>query len=197
MAIKEIIGKLPTPTTISDKAHYAIIALLERGLKPLEHGRHRAGYVSKDYVYKVPLNREGVQDNHSEANQYNENGGRLNWTRYKCKVNIAKCRIIYIYDLPILVMEKVTPISDRLINLMWQVTRKDVYHPFQWIDSLDSEQAGFNKRGILVAYDYPACSWEGCEDYGDPGYDEFRGLHVSDAALTRYGNRKIFGRHSD
>jgi hypothetical protein len=194
MAIKEIISKLPTPKDISEKAHYSIIALLEKGMKPLEHGRHRAGYVSKDYVYKVPLNREGVQDNYSEAKQYQDNGGRLNYLRYSHHINIAKCRIIYIYDdLPILVMEKVTPLADRIITWMWDVTKKDIYHPFSWVDSLDSEQAGFNKMGILVAYDY-AMGYDCFGDYEDSS-PKYRGLHISMAALERYGNRRIFGRH--
>lgn len=113
--------------------HYA----LQRRYSSMR-GRTRACYdIPGEYVLKVPLNDMGCWDNQSEARTYQKAQGSSD-TRGPF---YAKCKLDYIWDIPVLLMERVT-LPQSLEALP------------DWTSWVDCRQVGYTSAGDLVAYDY-------------------------------------------
>lgn len=104
----------------------------------LGRGRNRLTYDMGDgWVVKIPLHMYGMEDNLTESKIYNET--KDNPENY-C-VQYAECMIFTYKDIPLLIMEKVEPITH--------------YYDFpDWADYVDCQQVGYTKDGKVVAYDY-------------------------------------------
>lgn len=105
------------------------------GLKHLGTGRHRTTYrLNETTVWKFPLSADGCFDNLREAKVYQDTNGVDGEFRY------AACSVFPLCGLAILEMEYVEP--------KWS-TRLP-----KWTGWIDCQQVGYNRNGILVAYDY-------------------------------------------
>ena len=100
---------------------------------PIGTGRHRVAFGNDRVVFKIPKNDNGFHDNAWEFRKYLK--------RTKDTLPLAKCRLIDIKNIPVLVMELVKPIppKEKLPS---------------WVDCVDCQQVGRNKNGDIVAYDY-------------------------------------------
>lgn len=129
------------------KAFQQVLKKLEaryapRALEILE-GRNRRVYVMRTYVVKVPRNGDGIGDNDWE-------GSVSNYEQYPqgdYQVQYARTRLMYVDDIPVVLMERVDDISSK--EIVQRLGREP-----RWVWSVDGGQVGFNKRGRLVAYDY-------------------------------------------
>lgn len=99
--------------------------------EPIGQGRTRVVYDRGDgTVVKVPLSWQGCRDNWQEAG----------WDAEETGIPIARCYTQEVDGIPLLVMEKVTPITDQEEMPLW-ASRVDCY------------QVGINSAGYAVAYD--------------------------------------------
>lgn len=105
-------------------------------------GRNRRVYVMGTYVIKVPLNLNGVADNDWEGSV--RNGAFV--SEYELVYPKHK-RMVYWRGIPVVFMEYVEPATSKQII-------KQVGKVPNWVDRVDCGQVGFNKHGLLVAYDY-------------------------------------------
>lgn len=97
-------------------------------------GNRRVVYkISDKFVIKIPLNKEGVEHNRKERKMYLEDE----------KGHYARCYLFRYKNVPLLVMDFVTPIETG--------KRQDLP---DWTLFIDLQQVGYNKRRQLVAYDY-------------------------------------------
>ncbi len=94
-------------------------------------GRNREVFKGKNVVIKFPKNDDGVLDNYSEFQTFKKEKFEQH----------AKCRIVHIRDVPLLVME--------LIDTTMSI--KDLP---SWATSYDCFQVGKNHKGDFKAYDY-------------------------------------------
>ena len=106
--------------------------LLDKGFHSIGEGSFRVTYQRKNIVIKVPLNRDGVEDNMAEAR---------GWHKYhnqptKRGLFLAPCRLLPNNSL-----------------MMVHVKRVSYESAPDWAKSIDSHQAGTYK-GRIVAYDY-------------------------------------------
>lgn len=101
-------------------------------------GSTRVSYIDRKNgrVYKVPLSCHGEEANKRDARHYK--GDPEEWLE---DVPVAEC---FMYDDVVLSMELVDPID-------WETT--DESELPDWIWDIDSEQAGWDSSGQLVAYD--------------------------------------------
>lgn len=91
-------------------------------------GRNRIAYsISKNYIIKIPINQNGIDDNWYEATCFRK--GNKNYP-------YARCRMFGDF---ILVMEK--------LNL-------NVIALPEWAKYIDCAQIGYDLRGKLKVYDY-------------------------------------------
>ena len=99
--------------------------------KPI-YGRNRAVYISVNFVIKVPTCVNGMFDNTVEASKRR----KKDWEEY------AQSKIITINDMPVLLMERldIQPIDHKKLP--------------DWAWYIDCFQVGFDKKGVLKAYDY-------------------------------------------
>ena len=109
------------------------MALVKKYGPPFPTGRHRAVFSNGRNVFKYPINDYGFHDNAWEYRKYSN--------RTDKSFPMARCRIIDIKEIPILVMEFVEQVP----------YGKDMP---SWADFIDSQQVGWNKKGDIVAYDY-------------------------------------------
>jgi len=111
--------------------------ICKKSLKFLGEGRTRRVYLahSGKYVVKYPLNSTGEHANWQEAKDYKK-GGFLE------KENLARCRLATLRGKEVLIMEKVEP------------TNKFNKEGNSWVDYIDCQQVGYNRKGKLVAYDW-------------------------------------------
>lgn len=113
--------------------------------KDLGAGRHRITFdFGNDCVVKVPRNAGGVQANREEAEI------SAKWRdepEYLTGVRFARCVLVKMFGVEVLVMEKVRP-AIRRVNSTWPT----------WAVLIDSEQVGWsNRTNCYVAYDYSEC----------------------------------------
>lgn len=104
-------------------------------------GRNRIVYRRGNYVVKVPLNEEGVYDNHFERRTFLKYGNGE-----KAYVKYARCRM----KGGLLIMQFARfpgPNSTETGFIPWK-------HLPSWAGSVDCCQVGYNRFGQLVAYDY-------------------------------------------
>ena len=111
------------------------------GLQLMGQGRHRRSYLSASgkYVYKFPINVHGENANKEETTIYAADS----------EGNKARCRLIWVQSLPVVIMEVVTP--------WWLDKRGQGQNGDRlpdWIWAYDGGQVGFNRKGKLVAWDY-------------------------------------------
>jgi hypothetical protein len=99
-------------------------------------GRNRATFIIHDYVIKCPINESGIHDNYNEAEIYKQYGNSE-----IAPFPLAKCHLLTTNDIPMVLMEKV------------EIKPFDEAWP-RWVDFVDCQQVGYNKNGLLVAYDY-------------------------------------------
>lgn len=99
-------------------------------LKFLGRGRHRIVFQRGNYVYKFPLNENGLVSNRREHNFYHK-------YRKASYVPYAACKIFG----SILVMEYIKPEYNYTILP-------------DWCYSVDAMQVGYDRNNKLVAYDY-------------------------------------------
>ncbi len=100
----------------------------------LGYGRHRITFeISETHVAKVPLNDYGIYDNEKEAQLFEQEG-------YDGEIPYASCSIKYVFNVPILIMEK--------------VERIEFSDAPRWAWYVDCCQVGRTKEGKIVAYDY-------------------------------------------
>jgi hypothetical protein len=110
---------------------------------PIGSGRHRITFESKRTVIKVPLNIGGMRANTSEYEQYfafafeNRPIGKFAGVPEAAP---ARCRLIYLYNTPVIVMEKldVQRYADRPV----------------WSCYFDCAQVAMSKKGIWKAFDF-------------------------------------------
>ncbi len=135
-----------------DKAFKRAVAYLEsKGAKPLFYGCHRAAMVRGNVIYKLPRHSEGIEANFQEDYFFNklckqkeyfllnyrhapERGGVI--------LGFARCKLIWIKKVPVLMMERLAPLSlddDRITPDMREI---------------DGGQFGETKKGDFLCYDY-------------------------------------------
>jgi hypothetical protein len=97
-------------------------------------GRHRIAFAGKHCIIKMPVHFSTIRANHSEYNRFknprSDENGRL-----------ARCRLVNLFDIPVIVMEKVEPVRNCL-------------EMPEWAWQFDCGQVGKDSRGNIKAYDY-------------------------------------------
>ncbi len=95
-------------------------------------GKNRYVCISRSIVLKVPKNVYGVIDNLHEARLF----------KTENDTHLARCKIKLINGLPVLIMQKLTLVSNET-------------HTFpDWAQCVESKQVGLDKYGRWKAYDY-------------------------------------------
>ena len=102
-------------------------------------GSNRVTFIMGRYVVKLPQNYDGIADNDWEGSV--RHSPDLGAAKY------ARTRLIYVGQIPVLVMEYVEPWCYR--DLQEKLGKVPT-----WVDFIDCQQVGYNRRGQLVAYDY-------------------------------------------
>lgn len=112
------------------------------GLKLVGIGRHRRTYkAAEGWVLKFPRCNAGMMDNYRESETWKRYGRSDGYANY------AECEIVDLYFLtefpvfPVLWME-------------WVEETRSFHNLPHWTYMIDCAQVGYNKDGILVAYDY-------------------------------------------
>ncbi len=100
-------------------------------------------FQSQNFVIKVPHVPEG-----EVANQ-------LEYANYKAEPsNKARCRLIKLNGLQVIVMEKVRRVHDPSPSRREPPEEPWPEDPPAWVYRVDAHQVGYNRKGELVAYDY-------------------------------------------
>jgi hypothetical protein len=116
--------------------------MVHRHHRWLRSGNFRSVFEwGEGYVLKVPLSNSGALHNLKEAavyKQYGPNNG------------LAPCCLMRMRDVPLLIMERVTPLCSDNVRLLYKE------HPYVcWMNRLtDGFQVGRREDGSLVLYDY-------------------------------------------
>jgi hypothetical protein len=124
-----------------------ISALLnQKGYTLVGSGSTRDAYLSKcgKWVVKVPRDPVFQAENQSEAVTFRMSYHGINPFNDIC---YAKCRLFTFHGVDLVIMEAVEIIE----HPAWHEAPLDLP---EWVDWLDARQAGYNRRGELVAYDY-------------------------------------------
>ncbi len=120
--------------------------LTKKGAKKLFYGCDRVAMCRGNAVYKIPRNDGGVAANlkeeyifkkvckHKEALVTEEKQTEL--------LGFARCRLIHLFEIPVLIMEKVIPLLD------------DDFRRTEFVNQFDGGQLGEGRRGDFLFYDY-------------------------------------------
>lgn len=108
----------------------------------IEVARTRVVFIFDEYVIKVPNSLDGFRANDWEGS-VSTNCFDNTDTQY------AKAELIEIDDIPLVKMEYVKYASEK------DILERLGFYP-DWVSSIDCGQVGFNKDGLLVAFDF-AC----------------------------------------
>ena len=105
--------------------------------EPIGEGRHRTTFASNCVVIKIPRNNSALIATQSE------------YRRYKRKDpsesdRLARCRMVTMNDLPVIIMEKLD-------------TSTDYRDKPDWSWQYDTGQVGKDRKGNFKAYDYTTC----------------------------------------
>jgi hypothetical protein len=103
---------------------------------PIGETKNRMVFANKRNVFKLPMNVYGWSDNAMECYKFKQA-----WRLQDKKCNLARCRIIDITEVPILIMQRLYPIPE------------DMKLP-DWVDFIDSQQVGLSRDGRILAFDY-------------------------------------------
>lgn len=101
-------------------------------------GRNRVVFHMGRYVVKLPMNYGGVADNDWE--------GSVRHSQDPREAKYARTRMVYFGEIPVVFMEYVKSTGYSDLRNLGPVPK--------WVDGIDCQQVGFNRRGQLVAYDY-------------------------------------------
>lgn len=104
-------------------------------------GTGRTTYLSKNFVFKVPISEFGFRINDLEGSTISIDEG----TEYE--IPIAKSRLLPKCDIPIVVMERVVEMT------LDEIDDRFGYIP-SFVSAVDMGQVGLNRKGKLVAFDY-------------------------------------------
>jgi len=132
---------------------------LGKGAKKLFHGNHRAAMVRGKFIYKLPFCHEGVVANFEEEHifkkiakhkeavvPHHKNCVELNNVCHSESnhqvIGFARCKIILVYNLPVLLMERLDPM-DKYDKRKTEFMRR-----------FDGGQFGVGRRGDFLCYDY-------------------------------------------
>lgn len=114
-----------------------ILELLNEKFPVIGEGTTRRIYdFSDDLVLKCPLHPSAIDCNVGEQNIYNEESY---WNEKYCY-----CKTIIFYDVPLLLMEKVTPYEFES-GFTWED---------DWRDDITEIQVGLTKDGKIKAFDF-------------------------------------------
>ncbi|AIW22316.1 hypothetical protein F0267_01360 [Vibrio coralliilyticus] len=100
-----------------------------------ECGNSRATYISKNYVFKLPITDQGIRQNEDECTLLSDDYWQF-----------AKTRLVDA-ESGLLCMERVEHAPHDIIK------QRLGYIP-DFVAGIDCSQVGFNRRGLLVAYDF-------------------------------------------
>ena len=112
-----------------------------RALQVFE-GRNRRVYHLGKYVVKIPRHECGIADNEWEGSvrtSKKPNEWNLIYPPHK--------RLVWLDNIPVLFMQYVE-------HANYSQIRERLGRVPPWVDRVDCGQVGFNKNGLLVAYDY-------------------------------------------
>lgn len=144
--------------------------LTDKGAKKLCHGRHRAVMCRKDAVYKIPYNDDGVKANLEEAYIFRKKckSKELLYPHHHKKnkffvLGFARCRMIYIQEIPVLMMERLS------------VLERDSVSVTNEMDMIDGGQFGIGKRrNDFLCYDYSRTIRRIYDNYPEDLLDTYR-----------------------
>jgi hypothetical protein len=130
--------KLSKSQTVLPTLNQFARRLLEKYGEPIGAGRNRVVWKMRgSHVIKLPRCDSGITDNDWE--------GSVSDPGFT-----ARTRLIYIHDIPIVVMEYVEDVTLAQISEHLGLPAGDI----GWAGCFDSGQVGFNKSGTLLAYDW-------------------------------------------
>lgn len=109
------------------------IAMQNKYGEPIGCGRHRVVFGNDRRVFKVPRNDYGFHDNAWEFRKFSLRNDKT--------IPMARCRIIDINEIPVLVMELLET------GIPWRKLP-------DWATLVDGGQVGYDRNGNIVAYDY-------------------------------------------
>lgn len=120
---------------------------LKKGAIPLGYGRHKATFAHGNFVYRVPIGINCVEEVFIESEICKATKeGRFEWD--DCYIIPAKLRLVIVGGIPVQVMEKLRPCARYTTRALKE----------EWLVHLEScgdgRQVGHNKKGILKAYDF-------------------------------------------
>ncbi len=111
--------------------------------EPIGIGAYRVVFDAGENVVKMPLDLEGESDNQKEYDIFK----RHPMSHY------AKCEMVAIHGVKVLMMEKLTQLMRFKTGLQAGVYDQADLDP-QWINKLDAGQVGISRDGQVKAYDY-------------------------------------------
>ncbi len=134
-----------------DRVIQTLLSIRKRkSFKYSGHGGFRIAFRTNHYIYKFPVNGKGIEDNFSEYKQFKQYG-RKGYSIFKTETSdvilpLAKCRLIVINNIPVLVMELLNNLDgdEILLQEVFQIIR----------NCEDGNQLGKNSNGNLLCYDY-------------------------------------------
>lgn len=137
---------MPSPCKVfhtggNERVAQIVKELVKEGYTPLGTGKGRTALTRPNgrFVLKLPYTDSGEEANRYEHAVYKQG---------KAKERLAKCRLVKLYGLDCLLMEKVREMTEEEIC---EHTADSYDH---WIYEIDCEQVGYNRRGKIVAWDY-------------------------------------------
>lgn len=133
-----------------EKINKLITFFINNKVVPLSYGTTRIVFEYKNKIYKLPIAGNSTE-NFYEYFSYISNKGKVYIEGKQC--NLAKCDLIYHKGIPILEMEKVTPITEHI----------EEYHHYKYMG--DGTQIGYTKRGKVVSFDYGHHSRVLCKNF--------------------------------
>ena len=157
MRIFEIINEDWVPDLLRDFLAKYELHISEK-YEYLGEGRHRRGYGNDHIVIKLPITADGMAANEREYKLYKKQVDHVQKSKDKEYLKnmgltpadpededitkYAKCRLKYVDNIPILIMEKLDT-SIKWKNLLPR-----------WTMYVDSSQVGYDKKGKIKAYDF-------------------------------------------
>jgi hypothetical protein len=117
-----------------------------KGAKKLFYGTERVAMCRGKFVYKIPRNFDGCCANFKEEyisrKVCKQKEALITYYGDSGVLGFARCRLVFIHEIPVLVMEKVTPLLD------------DDRRRTTFMSNFDGGQFGEGRRGDFLCYDY-------------------------------------------
>ena len=135
-----------------DTAFKRAVAFLEsKGAKPLFFGCHRAAMIRGNVIYKLPRHSDGIEANFEEDYFFNKLCKHKEYSLLQNRndpdgsgriLGFARCKLIWIKKIPVLMMERLTPLHRNDFRLTTDMK------------TIDGGQFGETKRGDFLCFDY-------------------------------------------